>query len=519
MPVLQTKGKWIQELIKVYKENLNEKKINLDDDYIKFIRFAEHFIEKNGSGIVAMITNNSFLDGITHRQMRKHLLKTFDDVYILDLHGSAKKKEAVPGGGKDENVFDIQQGVSINIFVKREGEKKGFGKVRHADLYGKRARKFEKLNKSELKSIKWRRLDCAEPYYFFVPKDIKSEKEYLKGFRVNELMPLYNSGIQTKRDKVCISFDEERVANIINDFIQLDTEEIRHKYNLPADGRDWKIEWAKRDLLQGYEIVDILYRPFDIRKTVFTSRSKGFIAYPRQKTSSHFFKHENLGLIFTRFDRQLSLGYFFVTDLLLDLHALDSAGDSMMVAPLYLYHDDGIKTPNLKKEIIDKIEEIVGKVSPEDVFDYIYAALYSQTYREKYKEFLKIDFPRIPYPKNKMSFKKLAWYGSELRSLHLLKLPRVNKYVTTYPVVGSDVVEKRPEFKSGNVYINDEQYFGNVPKVAWDFYIGGYQPAQKWLKDRRERILTNEDIEHYQKMVVVLIETNRIMKEIDKVAH
>ncbi|MBU4509751.1 DNA methyltransferase, partial [bacterium] len=182
--------------------------------------------------------------------------------------------------------------------------------------------------------------------------------------------------------------------------------------------------------------------------------------------------------------------------------------------PLYLYAEDGSRIPNLKKEIVDEIEKIVGKVSPEDIFDYIYAVLHSPNYREKYKEFLKIDFPRVPYPKDTKTFKKLVALGAELRSLHLFESPKVNQFITTYPIAGSDTVEKLA-YKSGKVFINPEQYFGNVPEVAWNFYIGGYQPAQKWLKDRKGRALTNTDIEHYQKIIVALAETNRIMKEID----
>ena len=183
---------------------------------------------------------------------------------------------------------------------------------------------------------------------------------------------------------------------------------------------------------------------------------------------------------------------------------------------MYLYTEDGSKIPNLKKDVISEIEKIIGRVSPEDIFDYIYAVLHSPSYREKYKEFLKIDFPRVPYPKDKASFKKLVDFGTELRQLHLLESPKVNKFITSYPKDGSNLVEKI-DYKDGKVFINSEQYFGDVPEIAWNFWIGGYQPAQKWLKDRKGRTLLNEDIEHYQKMIVALIETDRIMKEIDKI--
>jgi len=508
------KGEWIQNLIEDYKKDLGERKINLDDDYIKFIRFGEYFIEKNKSGIVAMITNNSFIDGITHRQMRKHLLETFNDIYILDLHGNSKKKEKAPDGGKDENVFDIQQGVSINIFVRKEGKKKDLGTVRHAELYGRRDSKFEALTKNKIATIKWKEVNCQEPYYFFVPKDFGVENEYKDWFSIKDLFIEYNSGIQTKRDDAVIAFDEEIMNSTVLDFQNLSESEIRIKYSLPQDGRDWKINWAKKDLTTGYSLGKIQYRPFDIRWTAYTGRSKGFLAYPREKTNKNIFEKDNISLLTSRlipanqnFDR------IFCTKIISDIHA---ASDQTYVFPLYLYIENGSRLPNFKKEIVSKIERVVGKVSPEDIFDYIYSILHSPSYREKYKEFLRIDFPRLPYPKDKISFKKFVELGVELRSLHLFESQKLNKFITTYPITGSDTVEK-VIYKDNKVFINNNQYFGNVSELAWNFYIGGYQTTQKWLKDRKGRTLTNADIEYYQKIIVALTETGRIMKEIDKI--
>jgi predicted helicase len=199
-------------------------------------------------------------------------------------------------------------------------------------------------------------------------------------------------------------------------------------------------------------------------------------------------------------------------------YKLGSHDRNSFTFPLYLYTNNDLRVPNLKKEIIDKIEEIVGKTTPENILDYIYAVLYSPSYRGKYKEFLKIDFPRIPYPKDKEIFEKLAVFGKELRELHLLESPKLKNFITTFMESGSDVIEsKYPKYKDDKVYINDIQYFGNVPEITWNFYIGGYQPAQKWLKDRKGRKLSNEDIEHYQKMIVALMETDKIMKEIDNI--
>src|SRR5665648_737022 len=456
------KGKWIINLAKDYKSDLNERNIQpLSDDYIKFIRFAEHFIEKNSSGIVAMITNNSFIDGIIHRQMRKHLLETFDEIYILDLHGNSKKKEKAPDGGKDENIFNIQQGVSINIFVRKAGEKKGLGMVQHAELYGKREDKFKTLNESDLKNVKWGKLKYSEPFYFFVPKDFGAIDEYRSGFKVNDLFKLNSVGIVTSRDAFLISDNKIILENKLR------------------------------------------YILFDLN----------FIERGRDKVMRHMLLGNNIALICSKQSTRDNIDNVQVVDSVIELK-FNSHDRNSNIFPLYLFTNDGSKIPNLEKGIIAEIEKVVGNVTPEDIFDYTYAVLHSPSYREKYKEFLKIDFPRVPYPKDTKTFKKLVAFGAELRSLHLLESPKVNKFITTYPITGSDTVEKLA-YENGKVFINTEQYFGNVSEVAWNFYIGGYQPAQKWLKDRKKRVLKNTDIEHYQKIIVALTETDRIMKEID----
>ncbi len=508
------KGEWIQNLIKVYKQGLNERKINLDDDYIKFIRFAEYFIEKNGSGIVAMITNNSFIDGITHRKMREHLLNTFDDIYILDLHGNAKKRETALDGSKDENVFDIQLGVSINIFIRKNIEKHGLGKVFHADLYGKRAAKFDFLNNNNLTNIKWDELQYSEPYFFFVPKDFSSIKDYEKGFKIDELFTIGTSGAESAKDGFIIKYTAKEVESL-KDFIQSHSErEISEKYNLKIS----KAQQVKQDIENTIsDNTEMLYRPFDIRITLFSPNSGGLWWRPRYKVMKNMLGN-NLGLIAKRGFTEEESAVCFCSNKVIDRRAWSRPGmqGAEQLFPLYLIHEDGTKTPNLNQEIAENIEEIAGEVIPEDIFDYIYAVLHSPNYRVKYKEFLKIDFPRIPYPSNKKTFLKLVSFGKDLRLLHLLESPKINNFITTYSESGSDTVEKI-EFKDGNVYINENQYFGSVPEVAWNFWIGGYQPAQKWLKDRKGKTLTNEDIEHYQKMIVALVETDKVMKEIDKV--
>lgn len=514
------KGEWIQDLIEVYKTGLNEQNINsLSDDYVKFLRFAEHFIEKNKTGVVAMITNNAFIDGVTHRQMRKHLLETFNKIYIFDLHGSLKKKEKTSDGGKDENVFDIQQGVSINIFVRKDDNKEGLGTVYHTEIFGKRDKKFEVLDKSDTEKIKWQELDCLEPYYFFVPKDFGMESEYNKGFKLCDLFQVSGSGIKFRKDNLLVKkhFDQKSVEKLLEDINNLDNNSLYSRYDF-NDTSDWKLN-DKKKLFQYGDIENIRpvqYRPFDIRYTYYPLNRISEII-PRGDSRRSLMKNllkDNFALIASR---QYGSGEHFIcfcTKYITEISSQPYAPYTLFL--LYLYLEDGSKVSNLKKEIVDEIEKVVGKITPEDILDYIYAVLYSPSYREKYKEFLKIDFPRVPYPKDKKQFEELVALGRELRELHLLESPKVNRFITTYPVAGSDVVEK-VIYKDGKVFINAEQYFGDVPEIAWNFYIGGYQPAQKWLKDRKGRALSNADIEHYQKMIVALTETHKLMREIDRI--
>lgn len=494
------KGEWIGKLLQDYKKDLNERNIQpLSDDYIKFIRYGQHYIEKNGEGVLAYISNNSFIDGIIHRQMRKSLLECFDKIYILDLHGNSKKKEVCPDGSKDENVFDIMQGVSINIFVKTTKSKK-LADVYHCNLYGKREFKYEFLNDNNLKNIAWKKLDYKEPEYYFVLKDFENKVEYDNMIKLDNLFIINNIGIATGNDY---------------DLVDFKTDNLLSKFNITPTKYD--------------------YRPFDIRYTIFDNK---ILQRARYKVMQHMIK-ENISLLVTSKNRQLSLNYTFISTTITDRHLLDSAGDSMQVFPLYLYPDENSltieRTPNLNLEIVKEIEERLGlafvnekthtkdSFAPIDILDYIYAVLHSPAYREKYKEFLKIDFPRVPYPQSE-TFWELVKLGGELRSYHLLENPKVYEIVINLNESENNTIERKIAKKDVEIegdfvklWLNSEQYIDKIPLVAWEFYIGGYQPAQKWLKDRVGRELKEEDYEHYNKIIVALTKTHEIMQRIDEV--
>jgi predicted helicase len=532
-------GKWISDLIEDYKyvngQHFKERKHWLNDDYVKFIRFGQHFIDKNGEGVLAYINPHGYLDNPTFRGMRWHLMQSFDKIYTIDLHGNSKKKETAPDGSVDQNVFDIMQGVSINLFIKTgKKKKKELAQVFHYDLFGKRNLKYDFLTENSLRDISFKELEPNEPNYFFIPKNDEGRSEYESGFRVDELFTLNNTGIVTGIDRLSIFSTKTELKNTVERILSIENPYDEYKIK---DSRRTTKEGRIEDLRNAYQkgIIPINYRPFDIQFTLPFDKNEFWINSPRVEVMKHFLKGENIGLITAKQSTEKDWTIIQVTENIIDNRCQFSYKGIPSIFPLYLYteingqmgaFETSERIPNLNMEIVYQIstdlglnftsekEETPNTLAPIDLLDYIYAVLHSPTYRERYKEFLKIDFPRVPYPKDQDTFWQLVQLGGELRQVHLLESPIVEKYITGYPEDGDNVVSK-PTFKNGHVYINEAQYFSNVPEVAWNFYIGGYQPAQKWLKDRKDRELSYEDILHYQKIIVALTETDKIMKEID----
>ena len=821
--VSSNNGEWATHLIDDYKKEpnsdqpLQERKHWLNDDYVKFLSFAQHYIDKNGEGVVAFVNNNGFLGNPTFRGMRWSLLKSFDEIYVLNLHGDAKKKEVAPDGSKDDNVFDITQGVSINIFVKRgvrnrtvavsatgavtagplasacRGDRDGtvkFATVHYADLYGVREDKYAFLDVNTLESVKWQTLAMQEPYYFFVPKDFGLQEEYEKGFSIAELMHEQSMGTVSANDDLNISITEHEQREKIKDLLTLQEGDWRQKTGREKDSRDWTYATARADVAEhGESVQKISYRPFDNRFTCYTGKSRGLYSSPQQKIMSHFLKGENLGLCALRICSRDDSLPVFVTDKITDKTILSSK-DNANVFPLYLYETSEAnliqvkgkvsRRPNFDAAIFAKIcaavnyapclqasantvrngtvavaapsaireflcgepvarltghefEDVMGikalkqviydsyaqvgwcvdrsdvghirltrsgindslchgfgrvkiaafsvlpelilkgmvvrhsknwkgrgyesfvlvapievgaiaycafivvnsikgggyrfylhevgrledikiaggmrtgfadrsvlsrtpgsvksvsksavhvngtkvaeelrsglapcrgevnppfgdirslaysifavnggaenfRPTPEDVFNYIYGVLHTPSYRERYREFLKIDFPRIPYPKDAAEFRRVAAVGEKLVKVHLLKDEAVtNPFANPYAKfagAGDGIVEK-VVFQSctsgedaaspltsgedavspfGRVYVNGGQWFESVPEAAWNFYVGGYQPVQKWLKDRKGRALTAEDQQHYRAIIAALVKTAALMRELE----
>lgn len=432
-------------------------------------------------------------------------------------------------------MFDIQQGVSINLFIKKTNTIKD-AEILHFDVWGSRNSKYEYLLNTGISDVNFVSVKPDKPFYSFIEVNKELNIDFQNFFSINNLFPVNGTGIVTKRDFLTIDFDEDTLWQRVNFFINNDESTVKQTLNLPPDVRDWRFEWAKKDVIQsGFDkgkIKVIHYRPFDYRRIYYTGNSRGFVGWPVLKIMRHMTVGDNLGLITARSNKSQNMNHFFITKEMMETKCGESTTQSALF-PLYAYPDNeifgtGERKPNLNENIVAEIakglqltftnekEDTPDTFAPIDLLDYIYAILHSPTYRDKYKEFLKIDFPRVPYPTDKAKFWQLVKLGGEIRHIHLLESPTVTRYITKYPVDGSNTVEK-PEYKDGNVWINSEQYFEGVPEIAWTFYIGGYQPAQKWLKDRKSRELSIDDIIHYQKMIVALTETDRLMKEIDKI--
>ncbi|MCI0331178.1 MAG: hypothetical protein L0196_09605, partial [candidate division Zixibacteria bacterium] len=524
---------WIGELIEHYKivngQWFGERKHWLQDDYVKFIRFAQWKIDQAGEGVVGLITNHSYLDNPTFRGMRQSLMNSFNEIYVLDLHGNSLKKEKCPDGSEDKNVFDIKQGVAIALFIKRKTKKDGT-KIFHSEVWGLQQHKYNWLERNDIKNTEWENLNPTSPFYFFVPREEKGRKEYDRYRRINEIFPVNVTGIVSARDRFVIDVNKEDLKRRIAMFrnLAMPDDLIKQTYKL-KDTRGWKLtqvrkELAKDDHWDEY-FSKILFRPFDTRHIYYTQR---MVDWPRPEVMPHMF-NENLGLIMPkRVETKIPWSHTFCTDTMID-HVTVSLKTIDYLFPLYLYPDTDKrdlfshtrktenKKPNIKPEILSGLTDGYKKEStPEEIFYYIYAVLYANTYRTKYAEFLKIDFARIPFTKDYGLFKKMGDYGKELVDLHLLKFE--GKTIAKFQGKNGSVVEKlKYDEKQRRVYISKDQYFEGVPNEVWEYQIGGYQVCEKWLKDRKTRRLSIEEIKKYCQIVTALQRTIEVQKEIGEI--
>ncbi|HRZ35331.1 MAG TPA: DNA methyltransferase [Candidatus Paceibacterota bacterium] len=533
---------YAQRIVDAYKtvdgSALKERKLWLQDDYVKFIRKAQTTVESARVGILGCITNHGYLDNPTFRGMRQSLMATFPQLRLLDLHGNSNKKEQCPDGSEDKNVFDIRQGVAICLATRGGAS----AAVAHANVWGSRQAKYAWLATHRLSDTVFSQLIPDSPFYFFEPQVTDWRAEYDAGWKTTDIFTTHGVGVVMARDSMTVDFSAMVLWERVIDFASLPAEKARAKYELGDDARDWRVETAQADIQASgpneQRICAILYRPFDIRFTYYTGNSRGFYASPCRKVMSNMLAGNNRGLALSRSVEIGQFDHVFCTKGIIGHHSvslkevnylfplwLEPAED----APEGLLMEDAQRQPNLAPPFLRALAKslslkhtaphgLPSGISAEDIFHYTYAVFHSPGYRSRYAEFLKIDFPRLPLTGSLELFRALAQLGGELVALHLLESPKLDHPITEYLGGRASEIEK-VSWSNDTVWLDKAQTTGfrGVPQPVWSFHIGGYQVCEKWLKDRKGRALSADDIAHYQKVVVALSETIRLMAEIDAV--
>ncbi|MGA2240297.1 MAG: type ISP restriction/modification enzyme, partial [Candidatus Bathyarchaeia archaeon] len=548
------KGEWICRLVDDYYlvdgKPLAEKNPKwLQDDYVKFLRYAQHSLTEAGVGILGFITNHSFIDNPTFRGMRHSLLCAFSALRILDLHGNSKKKECAPDGSSDQNVFDIQQGVSISLHSRLHTAKQA--EVAHSDLYGLRERKYDNLQGNSVARTTWQASIPSSPFYLLMPQDVSLKAEYEAGVRLPDAMPVNVLGFQSHRDHFAVDFDRSAVLQRIRVLREPEHSdaEIRTQFGI-SDNRDWQLASARAEVRADRDwegkALRCAYRPFDFRYCYFSTVA---MDYPRREMLDHVAGRKNLCMNATRQTKAVDWRNAVASDIPSPAVFVELK-DGSNVFPLWLYPERGglvlskARRPNFSGSFLSALAvklrtEAAGAygvpsgMKPEDIFHYAYAVFHSPEYRRRYAEFLRIDFPRLPLTSSLGLFRALACLGRELVALHLLEfeagpdVPRASGQVErkpSYPQLTEFIGGQNPEVEKvswfqNTVWLDKAQGAGfkGVREDVWNFHIGGYQVCEKWLKDRKGRTLTKDDLAHYQKIVVALSETIRLMADIDAV--
>jgi predicted helicase len=532
----QAKSDVIDAELYKYKQGLNEKKINLDDSYIKFIRFAEWKIERCGYGLVGIITNNSFLYGVTYRQMRRHLYETFDEIYVVNLHGDSDRKEP------DKNIFDIKRGVSIVFLVKKikpaKNKKVYYLSTLQHDIIS-RNQKLSFLENTEFTTVKWEKVKPTETAnYWFISKDFSEQETYRKFWKLTDVFQEWNSGLESGNDDAAFFYTKKDLDDRCKDYTTLPEHILREKYGI-KDKENWILKNAIEDLKKANNPQTLYYRPFDIRWTSLSKSSKSFLGRPRYEITKHFDNRENIGIVFKKELNRNKFNTILVVDKIFDRTILETSHGGAFVAPLYYYNghkqngvyelefeDSSVKSDNFTPKFIKNyLQKLPFKPAPEEILAYIYAVLHSPVYRTKYLEFLKTDFPAVPMTANEEFFKEYANLGQQLIDLHLLRnLPNDKEIRVSFDFENNFTIEKI-ELSGENLFLNvaggKTITISGITEAIYNFEIGSYRPIDKWLKYRiKDHVsLSISDLTHLKNMIVAIKGTIATMQEVENLGE
>ncbi len=522
---------WILAQLDEYKRGLNEKKLNLNDDYIKFMRWAQYWIDQAPCGMVAMVTNNTWLNGITHRRMRASLCETFDQLYLLDLHGSSKKRETAPDGREDENVFPIQQGVAISLLVKT-GRAALKRRVMHAELWGTRGSKLQSLAVSDVGTIRWKRCDLQAPWYLFTPPRASAASDdhagdYYAGPKLDEIFSSYISGVQTKCDSLFVGFARQQLEQRIERFLR-----GAAVGDFAAEIPGWLRDKAVGVAFDPRCIRPYMVAPLDVRWVYYEPRLLG---RARQGLLRDWVA-DSPALVFMRqAAAQSPYDYFLVTEVLVSDRVFYSAHGAPFLAPLLVRRQDRV-VANLRPDFLDQLEQRIGIAygeqggklpyvcGPQDVMHWLYAAAHDRSYRRAYHDLLCVDFPRIAWPHDRAHFLRLCQLGQELVEAHCRVPDRNASEPGEHESGGSWTCPGPPQAMAGGYPVWEEERLSlsrqcvwphRVPPDVWQFRMGGYQVLPRWLKQRRRRLLTPTDLNQLATIIDALQKTTAIMDQID----
>ncbi len=521
---------WIVNLVNSYNyvdgRKSQERQNWYRDDYIKFIRFAQHKMDEVNEGVVAIITNHTFLLNVTMPGIRQSLLESFNQIYIVNLNGSSRLEADIPKDyNKDENVFDqIQQGVAISFFIKRKGLKRA---LYYTDFWGSRKDKYLRCLDANIQSIDWVELKPKSPDYYFIPRDETHQAHYETFYSIKDIFKVYSLPLMTGRNPVTTRLTKNELKDVLKIFTENDEEKIRELLSCGKDSRDWKISNAKRDIIstkasEDY-IREIAWRLFDTRFTYYTGKSRGFHASPSVNVCKHML-YNNIGLLLPRQISKSTFRHVFCTRLIPEMCAISSATkEQNQLFPLYTYSitESGTnREENFTKDFrafIDK--KYRKKINSEQIFGYIYAILHSPTYRSKYNELLGDKHARIAFTDNRKLFLQISKLGTELIKVHLLETS-VDFDIGNFIGKGSYIIENVKFIETdnqGKVAINQTQYFDNVSREIWEFQIGGHNAINIFLSARKSRQFNLDEVEKVTAIINAIAFTLQQIKKIDNI--